>query len=244
MPSGGKAGICSSEKRKKVYTLPMDIKLNYEERGEGEVLILLHGNGEDHTNFSFQIEYFSRRYRVIAPDTRGHGLSPRGVMPFTISQFADDLRDFMNEMKIEKADILGFSDGGNIALIFALRHPERVHKLILNGANLFPSGCRKDVNRWIEKEYRAAVERGDEYTASLMRLMTDEPDISPGELGALTMPVLVIAGTHDMILRSHTRLIAKSISGSRLVFIPGDHFIAYKNPVEFNRAVEDFLENG
>ena len=237
-------GICSSEYAEKLYTLFMDIKLNYEERGKGDTLILLHGNGEDHTGFSSQIEYFSRKYRVIALDTRGHGLSPRGGKPFTISQFADDLWDFMNEMKIDTADILGFSDGGNIALIFALRHPERVHKLILNGANLFNDGCRKDVNRWIEKEYRSALGRGDEDTASLMRLMIDEPNLSPEELSVLNMPVLVIAGTHDMILKSHTKLIANSIRNSRLVFIEGDHFIAYKNPVEFNRAVEDFLENG
>ncbi len=221
----------------------MDIKLNYEEKGEGEVLILLHGNGEDHTGFRKQIDHFCREYRVIALDTRGHGLSERGEKPFTISQFADDLHDFMCEMKIEKANILGFSDGGNIALIFALRHPEMVSRLILNGANLFPSGCRKDVNRWIENEYRAAVERKDEKTASLMRLMMDEPDVHPEELSVLDMPTLVIAGTHDMILGSHTRLIASSIRKSSLVFIEGDHFIAYKNPYAFNEAVDNFLRN-
>ena len=221
----------------------MDIKLNYEEKGEGEVLILLHGNGEDHTGFRKQIDYFCTKYRVIALDSRGHGLSPRGVKPFTISQFADDLFDFMTGMKIEKANILGFSDGGNAALIFALRHQEMVSRLILNGANLFSEGCRKDVNRWIENEYRAARERGDEKAASLMRLMIDEPNIKPEELSVLDMPTLVIAGTRDMILRSHTRLIASSIKNSTLVFIPGDHFIAYRNPDAFNEAVDNFLEN-
>ncbi len=221
----------------------MDIKLNYEEKGEGEVLILLHGNGEDHTGFKREIDYFGRKYRVIALDTRGHGLSERGEKPFTISQFADDLYDFMIEMNIEKANILGFSDGGNTALIFALRHPQMVSRLILNGANLFPSGCRKDVNRWIESEYKAALEKGDEKTASLMRLMMDEPDLHPEDLSVLDMPTLVIAGTHDMILRSHTRLIAASIKRSTLVFIDGDHFIAYKNPDAFNEAVDNFLDN-
>ena len=86
----------------------MDIKLNYEEKGSGDVLILLHGNGEDHSNFVAQIEYFSKQYRVIALDTRGHGLSPRGEKPFTISQFADDLYDFMKELGIARANILGF----------------------------------------------------------------------------------------------------------------------------------------
>lgn len=221
----------------------MDIELNYEERGEGDVLILLHGNGEDHSSFSSQIEHFSRRFRVIAPDTRGHGLSPRGGKPFTISQFADDLYLFMTEKGIEKASVLGFSDGGNTALIFALNHPRMVDKLILNGANLFPDGCRKSVNRWIEKEYSEALRSGYGRTASLMKLMIDEPDIAPSALSVLDMPVLVISGTHDMILKSHTRLIARSIRKSTLVFIEGDHFIAYRNPDAFNEAVDNFFDN-
>ncbi len=220
----------------------MDIKLNYEEKGNGDVLILLHGNGEDHKNFVAQIEYFYKQYRVIAIDTRGHGASPRGFKPFTISQFADDLYDFMCEKGIKRANILGFSDGGNIALIFALRHPEMVDRLILNGANLFNAGCKKAVNRWIENEYHLALERGDNQIASLMALMIFEPNLKAEELKALKMPVLVIAGTNDMILKNHTKLIAHSISNSTLVFIEGDHFIAYKNPVAFNAVVEKFLK--
>ena len=69
----------------------MNIQLHYIEHGIGFPLLLLHGNGEDHTYFIHQIEYFSQFYRVIAIDTRGHGQSPRGTAPFTISQFADDL---------------------------------------------------------------------------------------------------------------------------------------------------------
>jgi pimeloyl-ACP methyl ester carboxylesterase len=221
----------------------MDIKLNYEEKGSGDVLILLHGNGEDHSNFVAQIEYFSKQYRVIALDTRGHGLSLRGEKPFTISQFADDLYDFMKELGIARANILGFSDGGNIALIFALRHPEMVDRLILNGANLFNDGCKKAVNKWIEKEYLLALERGDKETASLMALMIFEPNLKAEQLKVLKMPVLVIAGTNDMILKNHTKLIAHSIANSTLVFIEGDHFIAYKNPVAFNAAVDNFLNS-
>ncbi len=220
----------------------MDVELNYVEKGSGDVLILLHGNGEEHKNFSAQIEFFSHSFRVIALDTRGHGGSPRGEKPFTISQFADDLFDFMKEKGIEKANILGFSDGGNIALIFALRHGDMVDRLILNGANLFNDGCKKSVNKWIENEYNLALSRGDKSTADLMALMIFEPNLKVEDLKELKMPVLVIAGTNDMILKNHTRLIAHSIANSKLVFIEGDHFIAYKNPVAFNVAVENFLE--
>ena len=219
----------------------MDIALNYIEKGSGEPLVLLHGNGEDSTNFSSQISFFSNFYRVIAPDTRGHGLSARGDAPFTLEQFAEDLFDFLSLLVVGKANILGFSDGGNIAIIFALEHPEMVNKLILNGANLFPEGCKKSVNEWVEREYAQASVTGDKRTMELMSLMLDEPHIDPDELGAITAPVLVIAGTDDMILSSHTKLIARSIPHSTLSFIDGDHFIAYRRPEEFNRVVFDFL---
>ena len=108
----------------------MEIKLHYQEKGEGEPMILLHGNGEEGSYFAHQMDYFGRNYRVIVVDTRGHGQSPRGTAPFTIAQFAQDLHDFMEELGISRAVILGFSDGANIAMIFALRYPERVTALI------------------------------------------------------------------------------------------------------------------
>ena len=93
----------------------MEIQLHWEETGEGKPLILLHGNGEDGTYFRGQMEAFSHKYRVIAVDTRGHGKSPRGTAPFSLGQFTEDLKDFLDEMGIEKGIFLGFSDGGNIA---------------------------------------------------------------------------------------------------------------------------------
>ena len=118
----------------------MDIKLHAVECGNGEPLILLHGNGEDGTYFARQMECFCNRFRVIAVDTRGHGGSPRGTAPLTLDQFACDLGAFMDERGIERAHILGFSDGANIALLFALAYQERVRSLVLNGGNLFPEG--------------------------------------------------------------------------------------------------------
>lgn len=104
----------------------MDVSLYYQEWGEGEPLFLLHGNGEDGTYFVNQTTYFSDRYRLIAVDTRGHGKSPRGTAPFTMEQFAIDLHKLMDRLQIQKAVILGFSDGANIAMKFALKYPDRV----------------------------------------------------------------------------------------------------------------------
>ena len=226
----------------------MDITHHYIEKGKGFPLILLHGNGEDNTYFEHQIEPFARHFHVIAIDTRGHGKTPRGDAPFTIRQFADDLLAFMNEHSIAKAHILGFSDGGNIAMVFALAHPERVEKLILNGANLDASGVKSAVQIPIEIGYRIArlfAKRNPKarLNAEMLGLMVNDPNVTPDELSQIQCPTLVIAGNNDMIKDAHTRLIAKSITNVKLAIIPGNHFIANKNPDTFNETVLRFLLN-
>ncbi|MBR5631228.1 MAG: alpha/beta hydrolase [Bacteroidales bacterium] len=226
--------------------MPTDISLHFVEQGGGKPLILLHGNGEDGSYFKHQINCFSADYRVIAIDTRGHGQSSRGEKPFTIVQFAEDLHDFMDEKGIAKAILLGFSDGGNIALTFALKYPERVERMIVDGANLFPRGV-KPLYQWpIEIGYRIAklfAKKSDKakQNAEMLGLMVNEPHIDPVELARLTMPVLVVAGTKDMIKESHTRLIHNSLPNAQLAILDGDHFVANKNAEAFNAAVETFL---
>lgn len=226
----------------------MDIELFYTERGKGEPLLLLHGNGESSEYFEHQIDYFSKEYRVIAIDTRGHGKSPRGTAPFTIVQFAEDLHDFMEQHEIEKANILGFSDGGNIALTFALKYPDKIKKLILNGANLFPAGMKTKVRLAIERVYRMTSYEMDKSKKAknkhdLYGLMVNEPNIQPKQLKNLSIRTLVIAGTNDMIKESHSILIYRSLPNAELVFVRGDHFIANKKYEEFNTRVREFLKN-
>lgn len=223
-----------------------DISLCYTKQGGGPPFILLHGNGEDGSYFVHQMEYFSSRYTVYAVDTRGHGRSPRGTAPFTIAQFAQDLSDFMNEHDILRAPILGFSDGANIALTFALAHPGRVSRLILNGGNLDPSGVKPHIQIPIVLGYKIAslfAEKSPKAKAhaEMLGLMVNEPHIEPEALQRLRVRTLVIVGTKDMIKDEHTLLIAHSLPRSRLEIIAGDHFIASKNPDAFNRAVDQFL---
>lgn len=208
------------------------------ERGSGPPLILLHGNGEDSTYFQGQIEGLQDIRKIYALDTRGHGRSPRGEAPFTLDQFVLDLEAFMADRNIESADLLGFSDGANIALKFALKHPEKVRHLILNGGNLDPSGIRRSTQVPVELGYRLA--RGSR--KEMLGLMVNEPHIEPDRLKDLSMPVLVIAGTRDVVTEAHTRLIADSIPDSELVFLKGNHYIAGNQPEAFNAAVRSFLE--
>ena len=224
----------------------MDITHYFLEQGQGEPLLLLHGNSENCEYFKGQIDAFAKQYHVYAIDTRGHGKTPRGEKPFTIRQFAEDLLGFMDEHRIEKAHLLGFSDGGNIAMVFAIRYPDRVLRLILNGANLDPKGVKRTTQIPIEIGYRIAKRFADKsdsarQNAEMLGLMVNDPNVTPEQLSGIRARTLILAGTHDMIRRDHTCLIAEHIPDAKLVFLKGDHFIASKHPEEFNRAVLDFL---
>lgn len=224
----------------------MDISLYYQEKGNNEPFILLHGNGEDGSYFKNQINYFSDRYRVIALDTRGHGKSPRGTKPFTIEQFSCDLYDFMTNLEIPNAVILGFSDGANIAMKFAMKYPSKVKALILNGGNLNPKGVKRTIQIPIEIGYKIAKQFASKspnakQNAEMLGLMVNEPNIGLDELSKITVPTLVICGSRDMIKESHTKKIAENIPNSKLSIIKGNHFIANKRYIAFNREVEDFL---
>lgn len=225
----------------------MNIALHYIEKGDGFPLIFLHGNGGSSAYFEHQIAYFSKQYHVYAVDTRGHGNSPRGTAPFTMRQFSEDLRGFMDAQNIEKAHILGFSDGGNIAMTFATCYPERIEKLILNGANLHTGGVKRHLQIPIEIGYRmvklsAAKSPQAKKNCEMLGLMVNEPNLKAEQLKVVYMPTLVIVGSNDMIKASHSKEIADALPNAKLVTLNGGHCIAKESPNEFNRVVDAFLK--
>ena len=225
----------------------LDIKHHYTEHGAGEYLILLHGNGENSSYFDHQINHFSAYYHVIALDTRGHGRTPRGNTPFTIRQFAWDLLHFMDNQGISKANILGFSDGANIAMLFAIAHPERVIRLVLNGGNLDARGIKPSTQLWIEAGHRLARLFAPwsvkaKAHAEMLGLMVNDPNIETASLRDIKAETLVIAGSHDMVKETHTKHIASNIPNARLSIIEGDHFVANRRPEAFNSVVLNFLQ--
>ena len=227
----------------------MDIRHHFIEEGQGDPVIMLHGNGENSDYFQKQIGVFAKKYHVYALDSRGHGNTPRGQKAFTIKQFADDLLAFMDDHHIKKAHLLGFSDGGNVAMVFAICHPDRVDHLILNGANMDPSGVKWSAQLPVEIGYRMAKiasmwSENARRKAGILGLMVNDPHVRPDELKTIRAKTLVIAGTKDVIKENHTRKIAACIPGSRLVLIKGDHYIAFKKAKAFNRVVLNFLGKG
>lgn len=216
---------------------------------QAPTLILLHGNGEDHTYFVKQIPAFSPHFRLVLMDTRGQGQSTGGDGELNFSVFAADLLALMDHLQIAKAHLLGFSDGGNLALTFALAHPERVQSLILNGANLEPGGVKLSTQLPIVLGYGCCrllspFSHKARQNGAVLGLMVNHPHIPPQALAVLTMPALVIVGERDMIRDRHSQLIARSLPNAQFVRIPGgDHFCAAKCPEVFNHAVLSFLQN-
>ena len=216
---------------------------------QAPTLILLHGNGENHTYFVKQIPAFSPHFRLVLMDTRGQGQSTGGDGELNFLVFAADLLALMDHLQIAKAHLLGFSDGGNLALTFALAHPERVQSLILNGANLEPGGVKLSTQLPIVLGYGCCrllspFSHKARQNGAVLGLMVNHPHIPSQALAALTMPALVIVGERDMIRDRHSQLIARSLPNAQFVRIPGgDHFCAAKCPEVFNHAVLSFLQN-
>ncbi len=233
---------------KEGMVIKMDIKLYYEELGCGIPFVLVHGNNDTLNYFVKQSSHFSKKYRVITPETRGHGRTPRGERPFTIKQFSDDLYNFVCSLEISSFILLGFSDGANVAMYFASEHSDMLKALILNSGNMTPSGLKRRFLCSIKRAYRHNISSKVDTAEmrlknEMLSLMVDQPGLTIADLVKIKCPTLVIAGTHDLITMKETYKISKSIPSSELVFLDGTHGIASLKPEIFNAAVDKFLDN-
>lgn len=211
-------------------------------------LVMLHGNSEDSSYFIRQIEYFSDKYYVIAIDSRAHGKSSYTEgEKLTIEKLADDVINVLSIMEIEKANFLGFSDGGNVAISIALKKPELINKLVLNGANLNPSGVKLSVNIKIFLTYfhycvASLFKKEFRRKKAVWKLMIHQPNFTFEQMQSITAKTMIIVGENDMIKFSHSKRMSEG-ENATLVVMEGDHFIAVKSPLEFNKVVEEFFED-
>lgn len=221
----------------------------YELYGEGqEVLVFLHGNGGNCKNFKNQIPFFAEKYTVLAVDSRGHGESGFGENDISLSAMAMDLENLCDYLGYKKINILGFSDGANIAMLFAVKNPDMVDRLILVGGNLKFFGLTLPTVVMILFGYwssclLALVDKRLKSNKEMFALMVKEPNLNASVLKAIKAETLVINGNKDMVKVSHAKLIAKNITNAELKIVNGDHFYLFKKPDEFNSVVMDFLQN-
>jgi pimeloyl-ACP methyl ester carboxylesterase len=227
----------------------------YEVYGSGEPLILIHGglgNGKYWVN---QIPVFAAKYQVIVMDSRGHGRSSFDEKPITYELMASDVLGLMDHLKIDKASIVGWSDGGIIGLEIAIHHPERLNKVVAYGANFDPTGVRLDVgtnplfNAYIERaaeDYMAlspAPERWDEFLNNIGTMWATLPNYTEDQLRGITTPFLILDGeTEEAIDLNQTKLMAVLMPNAELKLMPGTgHFAMIEQPDEFNTIVMDYL---
>ncbi|MFC3159292.1 Pimeloyl-ACP methyl ester carboxylesterase [Chryseobacterium arachidis] len=225
-----------------------DAELYYEIYGEGEPLVLLHGNGGSIKEFYKQIPELSKKFKVIAIDTRAQGKSKDFTnKDLNYKIFTDDLKNLMDHLNISKTHILGWSDGGNSGLEFALKYPQNINKLIVIGANVFPEGLDEDLLKEFKGKFRMmqlANQPENENEKRLLNLMLKEPNINKKSLHTIQTPVLVLAGEKDVIKRDHTEMIAKEIPNAKLKIYPkASHYLPFEIADELNKDVIDFLKN-
>lgn len=226
------------------------INMYTETYGQGQPLLFIHGNGGSINNFIYQIPYFSKYYKVIAVDSRGHGKSKDDADSLSYEMMADDFSALLDAMKLDSVYVVGWSDGGINAVLLALRHPEKVKKMAITGTNLWPENTAvfqdvidlitPSVTEIINKKNKSTAERTE---AKLGRLLLYEPHIPVKALNNIKAPTLVMGGDNDVIKPEHSLLIHQNIPNSYLWIAPNSgHSAAIVYKDDFNKNVHQFFK--
>ena len=223
------------------------VTLYYETYGQGEPLLLVHGNGGSIGWMAAQIDFFKTHRRVIVMDSRDQGRSSDSTGTLTYEKMADDQVALLDHLKIGQADVLGWSDGGIEALLMGIRHPDRVRKLVAMAANLNPRALYPETDKLV-KDLLASTPADALKTAEGRRearvtnIMLTEPNIGLAMLGKVTAPTLILSGDHDLVRLDHTIAIYEALPNAELAIFPGStHMVPFDDPQIFNATVERFL---
>jgi pimeloyl-ACP methyl ester carboxylesterase len=218
--------------------------------GQGEPLLIIHGNGGSIADFRNQIPYFSKKYRVILADSRSQGKSADPGDSLSYEMMADDLACLLDTLQVDSAFVIGWSDGGINSLLLAMRHPQKVRKLASTGANLVPDTTAVPQEIWnmvrpayAQLKNKANLSPREHQQFKLLRLLCDQPHIPSSALHAIHCPALIIGGDHDVIWPSHTLEIFENIPRAYLWILPNSGHstpVFYKD--EFNRMVDVFFQ--
>ncbi|MCL2030570.1 MAG: alpha/beta hydrolase [Oscillospiraceae bacterium] len=195
------------------------IDLYYEKTGQGSPVVLLHGNGEDHTIFDGLTRRLSESFTVYAVDSRDHGRSS-SVKTLYYSDMMEDTAALIRGLNLQKPALYGFSDGGIIGLLLAIQYPDMLSGLIVSGANTHPDGIKEIF--FISMKLTYFFTRSRKY-----KLMLTQPDIAAAGLNTIVTPVLVLAGSRDIVKEKHTKALAANIPGSVLRILERESHASY-----------------
>jgi pimeloyl-ACP methyl ester carboxylesterase len=219
--------------------------------GAGPPVLVLHGGLGYIEDMSFQIRALAESHFVIAVDSRGHGRSTGANGPLNYSLMSDDMVKVLDSLKISRVDVVGWSDGGIIGLDLAMRHPERVRRVVAIGANYNPDGLAYTPSigkvPHIALRYLLLAPNPTQWPDLYRNVITmwrTQPQYTLNDLDHIKAPTLVMAGEHDLIKRQHTDQLAKAIPGSHESIIAGaTHMVPIDKPKIVNSEILNFLDN-
>jgi pimeloyl-ACP methyl ester carboxylesterase len=232
------------------------IKMYYAIYGKGEPILLIHGGLANSDYWANQVKELSKTHEVIVADSRGHGRSSWTSQPIGYDLMASDYVALLDDLKIPKAAIVGWSDGGIIGIDIAMRHPDRVTKLFAQAANVTTDGVKPNIDK--APAFAAFIKRSAAeherlspaphdnkmFLASIEKMWATEPNWTKAQLSKIRAPVAIVTGDHDeAIKRDHTDTMASVIPGAKLVILKDvGHFAMLQDPDAYTKAVLDFLD--
>lgn len=215
----------------------IDFEYHVSGNPDGDALLMLNGNGGDYHCFEGDLYVpLSKCFKIIRFSTRGTGKTPLGEKKLTFELFCDDLKALLDYLEVNKVKICGFSDGGNLAMCFAVTYPDYVERLAVFGSNLNTHGTKTRDQLGIIKDHRiyaikAAITKDEQWIRKreIEGLMVGQPHLNYKKLSTIKVPFLNVFGEFDMIKRRHSRKITKSVKGAEeIMVLNGGHGSAFK----------------
>jgi pimeloyl-ACP methyl ester carboxylesterase len=232
-----------------------DIKMYYAEYGEGDPILFIHGGLGNADVWGHQVADFAKDHLVIVADSRGHGRSTRSQQPFGYDLMTSDYVALLDYLKIDKVTLVGWSDGGIIGIDMAMKHPEKLMRVIAHAANVTTDGLKADVmsnktfNDYINvagEYYRKLSPTPNEYDAfvkQISHMWKTQPAWTAADLGKIAVPVTLAIGDHDEAVKlDHTEMMAKDIPGAKLVILKdASHFAMLQDPAGYDAMIWDAM---
>ena len=219
-------------------------KIYYAVRGNGPTLVFLHGGGDSgEHSFVRQLDVFSEHHHIVAPDQVGQGRTPEVAGPLSYTAMMEDTAVLLKMLKLQHVDVVGFSDGGILALMLAVRHPELVRRLVISGVNIAPEGLRPEDLEELRATEIPKPTTIDEKLAHLWLTSPTEAELNLGLLAKITQPVLVISGDRDAITLEHTLKIFHALPNAELCVLPGTDHATFSGRSDWlNPIISAFLD--
>jgi pimeloyl-ACP methyl ester carboxylesterase len=226
-----------------------DIRIYYETYGAGSPVLVLHGGLGSIEDMHHQIRALAARRLVIAPDSRAHARSTDSQAPLSYQLMADDMVKLLDALQLGRVDIVGWSDGGIIGLEIAMRHSDRIRRLVVIGANYDVDGLKQQPSADVPPPpafYRRNAPDPADWAVFHQKVVTmwrTQPHYTLEDLGRIRAPTLVIAGEFDAVWPEHTDQLARAIPGAEKAIIDGGtHFVLSEKPSVVNARILMFLE--